>query len=116
MGGFPSDQEVITLGLAEYARQAYMWAGLSDDAIIALGGVMGFNEEEFAVLHPTALTHTPEDDYEQMLREWLINEAPATFAQKARARHGLAVMVRVVHAPSWPRNGGGDGEEGAEGE
>ena len=116
MGGFPSDQEVITSGLAEYARQAYIWAGLGDDAIIALGGVMGFTEEEFAVLHPTVLTHTPEDDYEQMLREWLIDDMPATFAQKARARHALAVMVRVVHKPSWPRDGAGNGDGDGDGE
>ena len=60
LGGFPTEQEVITMGLAEYARQSYIWAGLDDAAILNLGEVMGFQEADFAVLHPSVLTHTLE--------------------------------------------------------
>ena len=87
------------MGLAEFARQSYIWSGLGENEILGIASAMEFGEEEFAVLRPSVLAYTPECQHEEMLAGWLVDGAPATFAQKARVQRAMAAMSWVARYP-----------------
>ena len=91
----PSDQEVVALSLAEFAYGSYVWAGLSESSIAALGKMLGFEEEEMRILHPGVIASLTNEEYEEALVDWEIDGVKMKAAAKARARWARTVMQRL---------------------
>ena len=91
----PSDQGVLALSLAEYAYGSYVWAGLSESSITALGKALGFEEEEMRILHPGVIASLTNAEYEDALLEWEVDGVKMKAAAKGRARWARTVMQRL---------------------
>ena len=89
---FPSKDVVISMSLAEFARQSFVLAGLNDVEIMGLGEALEFGEEEFGTVPPAILLAVLDAEFEEAMGMWEVAGRRAGVRLKARARHGRAIM------------------------
>ena len=107
-GGLPSEDVVLRMSLAEFARQSFVLAGLKDSEILGLGEAMEFDEEEFATVVPSVILAITGEEFEEALGIWEAEGRRAGMRLKGRARFGREIMQ---HAVSMARGSGSGSAE-----
>ncbi|CAK0840856.1 unnamed protein product, partial [Prorocentrum cordatum] len=90
----PSQEEIITLGLATAVGPIAAWAGLAEESMAQLSEVLGFSSvQDFKQAPPRLLAACPPDAFEEALKEM-----GASFLSKTGARLIYKVAVALCTA------------------
>ena len=114
VAGMPAPEEVISMGLADFAKMSFVWAGMDEADYHALAAVLGMTPEQADGLSPGLFVNATDEEFEYMLDEWQV--AGNRLMAKLRARHGRSAMKFVMASameaavPRAGRTGGADGE------
>ena len=114
VAGMPSQEEIFSMGLADFAKMSFVWAGLAVEEYYALAAVLGLTPEQADVLSPGLFVNATDEEFESMLSEW---QTPGNrLMAKLRARHGRSAMKFVVASSleaAAPQGSGAAGSDGA---
>ena len=96
-GSYPSEDIIVSMSLAEFARQSYTYVGLTDDQTEALASAMDFTVEGFNIVQPAVIAAATDEEYNEALAVWTIGERRAGLNLKGKARHARDIMKYIVN-------------------
>ena len=99
-GSFPSEDIIMSMSLAEFARQSYTYVGLTDDQTEALASAMDFSVEEFNIVQSAVIAAATDEEYNEALASWTISGRKAGLNLKGKARHARDIMKYIVKRES----------------
>ena len=98
----PSANEIRELNLATNLDAVCTWAGLSVEVQGQVATLFGFPGNTMVGIHPRLLAATPEVVYQDILKDWQVDGAPASLFLKAQAARGCTTAKYSIDQLSAP--------------